>query len=330
MTDAALRELADRAGVSETLMERALEWQVRLWSGECGSECRARLEQWRDEHTDHDRAWQHVQQLTGRLDAVPPTAAAKGLREVEQTEGRRRALKTLALVLVAGGSGYMAWQTPLVRGQFADLRTATGQIREFELPDGTRLVLNTASAVNVDFSPAQRRIALVTGEMLVETGRDQKAAPGGPRPFVAETFHGNVQPVGTRFVVRQRDAGTEVTVIEGAVQIRPNAATASSAPIAAGHRVRFNARSIQPLPPVPDSAGWVDGRIVVEQATLGALVDTLDRYHPGFLRCDPQAAELRVTGTFPIDTERALTALERALPIRVERRTRFWVTIRAR
>jgi len=330
VTDPAIRELAERAGVAEALMEQALEWQVALWSGEAGAEQSQKLERWRAEHPDHERAWRHVERLAGRLDAVPAGAAAEGLREAGRAGSRRRFLKTLGLAGVVGTAGYLASTTPLVRVRLADLRTAVGEIRAFDLPDGSRLTLNTATGVNIDFTDTARRIELVAGEILVETAPDSPTAEAR-RPLRVQTRHGRLQPVGTRFTVLDAASGTELAVIEGRVEVQPSDAAARSVTVEAGQRVRFTTGSIEPLRPKPDPAAWVDGRLVVEQMPLGEFIETLDRYHPGFLRCRPEAAELRVSGTFSVaDTEQTLQALQRALPIRIERRTRLWVTVQHR
>ncbi|WZB64613.1 hypothetical protein WJ970_28925 [Achromobacter xylosoxidans] len=49
------------------------------------------------------------------------------------------------------------------------------------------------------------------------------------------------------------------------------------------------------------------------------------------LACDPYVAGLRISGSFPLaDTDRALAAVERALPVQVLRYTRYWVVLRGR
>ena len=46
------------------------------------------------------------------------------------------------------------------------------------------------------------------------------------------------------------------------------------------------------------------------------------------LRLDPTLAGLKVSGSFPLtDTDRALAALERSFPLRVVRRSDYWVTL---
>jgi transmembrane sensor len=63
---------------------------------------------------------------------------------------------------------------------------------------------------------------------------------------------------------------------------------------------------------------------------LAEFVAELGRYRPGLLRCAPEVASLKVSGTFQLaDTEQVLQLLTRSLPVRVDYRTRFWVNVGA-
>jgi transmembrane sensor len=73
----------------------------------------------------------------------------------------------------------------------ADYRTAIGEQREIILADGTRLWLNTASAINVYFNARERRIQLVTGEIFIATAKDTR------RPFQVDTAQGQLRALGT-------------------------------------------------------------------------------------------------------------------------------------
>jgi transmembrane sensor len=54
----------------------------------------------------------------------------------------------------------------------------------------------------------------------------------------------------------------------------------------------------------------------------------LGRHRPGVLRCAPDAADLRVSGTYPLaNTDRVLAALTLSLPVQVRSRTRWWVVM---
>ncbi len=67
-----------------------------------------------------------------------------------------------ALLLFAGLQLYPAL---LLRWQ-ADYLTATGELQQVTLPDGSHMTLNTASAVALDFKEGRRRIKLLAGRSL--------------------------------------------------------------------------------------------------------------------------------------------------------------------
>ncbi|MNC72134.1 fec operon regulator FecR [compost metagenome] len=63
---------------------------------------------------------------------------------------------------------------------------------------------------------------------------------------------------------------------------------------------------------------------------LAEFASELGRYRPGLLRCAPEVAGLKVSGTYQLaDTGQILQLLTRSLPVRVEYRTRYWVSIGA-
>jgi ferric-dicitrate binding protein FerR (iron transport regulator) len=54
---------------------------------------------------------------------------------------------------------------PFMAGMAAGLRTATGEQKTIDLADGSRVVLNTASAWDIVFNAEERRLKLHAGEI---------------------------------------------------------------------------------------------------------------------------------------------------------------------
>ena len=237
---------------------------------------------------------------------------------------RRAALKLLGLLLVAGGSGYLVQDSQPWRAAFAGQRSATGEIRHLTLSDGSRLDLNSASAVDLLFSASERRIRLIQGEILLTSGHDPS------RPLIVETPAGDIQALGTRFAVRELDGGTRVDLYEGALRISPRHAQALQ--LNAGERLWFDAGRVSARQVAQvNASSWSEGRLIAERQPLGQFVAELSRYRPGVLRCDEQVAGLLLTGVFPLaDSDAVLAALERSLPVRAHAVTRYWVTLKPR
>jgi transmembrane sensor len=78
----------------------------------------------------------------------------------------------------------------------------------------------------------------------------------------------------------------------------------------------------------PGTDAWTRGMLVVDNVRLAELINELGRYRHGHLGVSPEAADLRITGSFPLkDTNLALKALPTTLPVQIEQRTPWWVTV---
>lgn len=320
-----------RSPASQALLQRALEWQVTLWSGEVRDEERAGFERWLAQDPRHEAAWAQVQHSGGRLGALGLPAAGEALRAASAARAsasRRKLLRSLGLVAGVGVAAYTVGVRPDWRSVVAAHRTGTGERREIDLPDGTRLVLNTASAIDLRFTRHARDVLLRAGEVFVATAADPSL-----RPFSVHTAQGAVRAIGTRFTVRQLNDGHSLVAVEqGAVEIQPVAPGAQALRLETGQRVWFSAQSVErPIASNPTETAWTRGLLIAERLRLEDVLAELGRHRTGVLRCDPAVRDLVVSGVYPLDdTELALATLAQALPVRVDRLTRFWVTVRAR
>lgn len=313
----------DDAPIDNAIVEQASHWLMLHWQGTLEPQQQAAFTDWLDQHAEHQRAWARFRALEGDLTCLPPTQSLAVLRQ-QPLLRRRQALKLLSTLLLTGAAGLAAQRTLPWRELTADLRTATGETLVQHLEDGSELRLNTRTAVNIAYTEQARRIRLVQGEILLNSGH---RGPFASRPLIVETGAGEIQALGTRFSVRDLDGITCVNLYEGTLQIRP--ADAPAQLLNAGQRLWFSARTTGPVGrALPDEIAWSDGYLVVERRPLGQFLADLSRYRVGVLRCDQRIAALPLTGTFPTgDTERVLAALEQALPVKVNRVTRYWVNI---
>jgi len=321
---------ADSHAIRPDVLDQAAAWFVRLASGSADAQDQQALSQWRSADPEHERAWQKLlgveQMLRGSAAHVQTPAARAALGQAARIN-RRRALKTLAWAGSAGVAALWTRRQPFWRQWTADYRSGIGERRSLVLADGTQLLLNTATSVDVHFDATERRLILRGGELRVTTAAD----PAG-RSFLVETADGMLRPKGTRFTVRRLDDDhrTRITVSEGSVEVRPREA-AQPLLVPAGRQTEFSAAEAAAPAPL-DEAGtsWTDGILTAERMRLADFLAELGRYRVGRLVCDPAVAELRLTGTYPLqDTDRVLVALQETLPVRVHRYTPYWVTVTA-
>ena len=124
----------------------------------------------------------------------------------------------LALVVAVGVGVLQPWR------QIDTYATAVGEQRLVVLKDGTKLSLNTATRVHVEFASKHRHVALECGEALFEVAKDAK------RPFVVEAGGSEVTALGTVFSVRvtsdvaHQTEVLAVTLVEGQVRVQESRA----------------------------------------------------------------------------------------------------------
>lgn len=315
------------ASLDTGLLEQAADWAMLFQYDKASVEQHQEFENWHLQSRAHQAAWQQAQNVFQTFDQVPTPISKQVLNKLDDRHDRRQALKLLGVFALALPTAWLAARQAPWQQWTADIATATGEHKTINLPDGSQLVLNTNSAVNIVFGLVQRRVQLVEGEILITTHADP--APTA-RPFLVDTPFGVVRALGTRFSVRKlNNQICRVAVFESAVEIRT--LSGASHILQAGQQADFSAVSIQQPKQVETSAAlWQQGMFLAKDMRLEDLLIELDRYRPGILRCDPAVANLLVSGAILLnDTDASLNLLEKNLPIQISRISRYWVTVKA-
>jgi len=325
---------ADDQPVSRRVLDEAIAWQLRLDShGESHRQAHAT---WLAADPDHARAWRQLARLDADLFALPAQAGVREALARPRSKARWKSTAAplaLCLALGLGLGAAMLDRFQPVTGLLADYSTGTGERRTVMLPDNTVIVLNARTAVDVEFDANTRAIRLQAGEIHIQTAHGD---PEEKRPFVVVTEEGNLHALGTRFLVQRKDEATRLTVIESAVLARPAPCPVERASLCpnarrveAGQQLDIAPGGVGGARPAdPQADAWRDGMLVLDGEPLADVVAQLGRYRPGLLYLAPELAELRVTGTLPLDDgDRALAALAASLPVRIVKHGNWLVRI---
>ncbi len=309
-----------RAAPADPVVRQAIAWWARLQSGVDIAANREACRVWLAQDPVHRQAWERLEAI-GRDARRVPAALAHAALEGPTSPGRRQALRTS---LSLAGVGLVAWagyrHTPWQR-LAADLSTGVGERRSVKLADGLNVTLNSDSALRLRLADGARGMHLLRGEILV----DAQSRPGAAALRV-DTGHGMLLAGNARFDVRRTDSGARLAVYEGSVSLLRDGQAAQAE---AGERLHYAAQGgIERHAADPDRLAWVDGLVVAKDWRLDYFAQYLARQRVGMIRVDPAVAGLRLSGVFPLDdAERALKALEPALPIVVTRHTQYWLQV---
>ena len=319
-----LNESETAGQVTPGAAREALNWLLRMQSGDFPARQRLAWQRWRAASPTHESAWQRIEQVNRRLGVLDSAPVAMHALDASGRV-RRRNLKLLGgmagLGLVAlGGREIFNWR---FGGAYI---SGIGELQAATLPDGSRLLLNTDSAVDLLADEQGYILVLRRGEIMITT------AAGLVAPFRLRTAYGALRTPAASFLVRDESTARRAGVLTGSVEISPADDLQASYLVQAGQQTRFSraaAAGLEALP--PHASAWTDGMLIAVDMPLSRFLAELGRYRHGILRCAPEIADWRISGSYPVaDTERALAALVRALPVVVKKRTDYWVTVEAR
>lgn len=293
---------------ADPVADQALGWFARLRNSEPDAATHAAFQAWLAEDCRHESEFRSFETLWNSKsfsDAVKTLPVDR--RALLGPKTRRWPLHAVALaasVLIAVG----VWQYPALTIAFqADFQTTTGSQTTVNLPDGSMMILNTDTAVATDFEGGRRHIRLLRGEAFFDVVNDPA------HPFTVSGHYGEVHVLGTAFSVRTGDDEDQVVLERGRVQVLCLCDGKGKAELAPGEAVSITASAVSSVRVADPSVtlAWREGRIIFENASLGAVLEELRRYHRGpIVVADERVNQLVVTGNYRLDNvEGALRTL---------------------
>ena len=327
----------------DRITDAAVEWHVRLQDASCTSTDKREFACWLRASEAHVREYLRAATLFAHLHELGPdpdiaqiVAAAQAeqnenvvelfdllpaelRQDHEHAKGRARRRRTgglaVAAIVVAALAVTWLWLTagPVI------YQTATGEQISFPLPDGSVVMLNTRSRVELQYSATRRDIVLVSGEALFDVSKDPL------RPFRVMAKGVVIEALGTRFNVRSRRGGTMVTVVEGAVAVKPAAAKrepASGTPepgdqqagdgvgfvatspvkVGIGQQARIDIESGTVAVDNVDAGKamiWRERRLVFQSQTLAEVINEFNLYNSqAMVIADSDLEQITISGAF--------------------------------
>lgn len=318
----------------EQMYEEASLWMARLDRGLSPEETQA-LRHWLDVNPKHRDCLLEMAELWDRMDSLsvlselfdPPVAHSQRSRAVGRTVWAVAA-SVLALVFavnlllpVTFWNAPKVEERPLANQETSNTlyETGIGAHSKVNLPDGTKMLLNTNTQVSVAYSDNQRRLVLKRGELHVEVAHDKR------RPLRVEAGDKVVEAVGTAFnVYLKDDKSFDVIVTEGRVRVKPLKVSPASPALADEGQELTRGQKLTVLDSRPtdvevidgamidDRLSWRDGNLVFRGETLRDALSEVSRYTPAtFKVLDPRISDIRIAGLYKAgDVDGLLLALE--------------------
>lgn len=308
----------------DPVVDEALEWFGRLREESPDPAVQAEFRAWMQRSSRHEEEFRALEAMWG---SVPFARAVASLPADQYSSARRRSARyqsaigrrtmgiaAAALLLIGVG----IWHYPSIRLRWeADYLTAIGEQARIPLPDGSSMVLNSASAVAIDFEGDHRQVRLLEGEAFFDVRHDPD------HPFRVAGHFGEVEVKGTAFSVRRGDSEDVVVLERGRVEVARLADPLDHAKLSPGEMVVASSSALSQVTTVdPERVlAWRHGRIIFEDQPMSRVLAELQRYYGGtVIVIDGRVNQLVVTGNYRLDDiEGAIRTLADAAGVTMNR-----------
>jgi len=294
--------------------EEAATWVARLRSSDATEGDRLGFDRWLANDPRNSAAYEEMSALWSDLAKVPRSVGRK-------RSGIKGTAAAFAVILSAG---YICQQAGLIDRIRADYHTSIGEVSSFVLDDGSRITLNTDTALRVHFEKNLRSVELLRGEAFFDV------SPDPDRPFTVTGHNGEATALGTHYSVRVGD-GDDVMVEEGRVAVTSGQRKVF---LPAGGIAHMSASGdlVSGTADVAGLTSWRDHKIIFSGRPLYQVIDELNRYQRGKIVVFGNATrDLKVSGVFStIDIDQSIASIEDSLPVSITRFGGMLTIIRAR
>jgi transmembrane sensor len=279
--------------IPEAMAQAAADWIVRRDGGPLSPGDERRFQAWLATPAHRD-AFARLEGVWGMIGGEAATRPRQSGRWIGAAVAA-----SLALV-VLGALNH--WPVRLR----ADYATDVGQRQAVTLADGSRVTLDSGSAIAVKFSGKERRVELLAGAALFQV------APDRAHPFTVEAAGGAATALGTAFAIRREGDRADIVVTQHSVAV---VGDGRSEIVSQGQRADFSTGTLGPVHPADKGAtAWTRGQLVVVDRPLGEVVGEIARYRRGYLDVSASAARIRVSGVYDLDHPLvAIDSIERSL-----------------
>ncbi|WP_447728277.1 FecR family protein [Sphingomonas koreensis] len=324
--------------------EAAVYWVLQHDRADLTPAEQASFDAWLAASEAHARAFQKANGVWDVFDEADADPHLNALRQaaLATKPARRRwipavgagvaASLTAAALLLPGQLGLIDGPARAPSGEIASttgvqpagmrFATAKGERRVIRLPDGTRVTLNTDTAVALAYTPGSRLVRLTRGQALFEVAKDAS------RPFTVEAAGRRVTALGTIFEVRLDPGRMKVVLVEGRVVV--DRASAASEPLDPAPTLLKPGQALVAELGVPQRVApvdvgnelmWREGYVSLEDAPLATAAAELSRYTATTIRVlDDETGRMRISGVFRTgDADRFTGLVRELLPVRIER-----------
>ncbi|MDE8650189.1 FecR family protein [Novosphingobium album (ex Liu et al. 2023)] len=280
--------------MSASVEDTAIRWAVRIDAQDLSDHEQRALDGWLRQDSRHRGALFRARAGLALVDGLGAEPLA------EPHPAVRRWVRASAAI-AAGFAGLLALSLSWSLWSGQQYSTDLGEIRRVPLADGSVVLVNTDSDLEVHYGNKARQLRLDAGEAWFKVAKDRR------KPFIVEADGVHVQATGTAFSVRRREQAVEIVVTEGTVRAWRDDQPGRAIAVSAGNTATISTAADRPAASVApigngDPLAWRQGGVALNETTVFDAAAEFNRYNPVKIDvASPQVGSQRMTGYFQID-----------------------------
>ncbi len=324
MTNNNIIKFSNPRAAREEIRDRACCWLARLDAGPTEKDIEE-LGAWLDQSPEHKEMLLEMAEMWDNFGVLSDLAPVFPLEQYQPPIKRnnpRKALVAAAASILLGvitlGSlfNFKAFHMPVasdmqqVAARVQSYETRIGEQSTVMLVDGSSMILNTNTLLEVGYSSTERVVRLKSGEVHFEVAKDET------RPFRVYAGGKLIQAVGTAFAIQHLDDGIEVTVTQGEVSLQktqemvgneiaeldpvqdaPVSLTAGEMAIVSVEAEILEVRRLM-ADEMEIRLSWRHGMLLFQENTLEEVIKEVSRYTQVVIEADEAIKDIKVGGYF--------------------------------
>lgn len=261
---------------------------IRIFTGEASSEEKEAVRKWLNQSENNKKLYLDLQEIwlsSGaknnadhyEVEKAIKSFKAKTSKSLSRFELRNLLKYAAVLVLIIALPVVYFWGSKSSQQKsFTTISCAYGDKSEVQLPDGSRVWLNSGSTLSFinNFEEKVRSVKL-EGEAYFSVAKDKK------RPFIVETSDITTEVLGTEFNITayKEDQFVSATLVEGSIKVKSNRQQVVLVP---NQKLVYNKTDKKitryKLDDTLPDTGWKNGRLVFRGESLSSLEPKLERW----------------------------------------------------
>ncbi|WP_421783056.1 FecR family protein [Kiloniella litopenaei] len=315
-----------------TRPQKASEWLLALKENPDDKGLRSAFSQWYEKKPEHAEAWKKAVKAYKLMGIVAPRYTeqwaepqiAEAYAPKKVIAFRRPKFKVASFVAVAA-SILLALILRFEPLSDYDYATATGEIRQIILADGSKVYMGPESKLKLNYSESSRDVQLLKGQAFFDVSHNPK------KTFRVFSLGTEISVLGTAFDVNMVDENVGVMVQEGTVAVKPDPKKPDTEILKIGDRIDvaksgdFVRGHISPK----HISAWRDGRFIANDHSALHVVKVLDRHYSGIVViADEDLKNQPVTGMYLLSKPvPALKALAQSIGAEAYQVTPWFIVI---